>query len=470
MAKMKAFFVLAVFIQENMINGRKVAKFRDACTEEDCYTLDIKTTPEGNYATIRQNFNSSSTISEKRSEEVAASFVEFIYYAGNENILIFQIFDASGSPVKLGEISYEVKYINKTKLFENLQCSEAESASDIKPSCAPDLIDMNPPFSTCDDHDSLEDTGSFQKSVTLDLRNVSHPSPYYKIVWKQMDASDCETVDYTEDFGVEFDDERETESQYQSNQTSEEDTLVEFEGSSGKEVFLVNESIPFVEIQNAEIEDLEIQNSLNQEMILVNNDNIEDNIEKIEELETKEKQAIENLEFESELNQNLTEANYELEEENHDQNNRNYDYISWNSDRIAGLERETKQLKKEMKKDEIPFAEITEKLEQIEANEAKKDIAILDEELNKELIKSDEFTILVIAKNLVLYAIVVASLMTMVTIVYAVVRKMHVLKWKRDLNILLNSDEEQLIPEEKSQKSPKNFIQTDRTAVFTAVD
>ena len=47
---------------------------------------------------------------------------------------------------------------------------------------------------------------------------------------------------------------------------------------------------------------------------------------------------------------------------------------------------------------------------------------------------------------------------------------MHVLKWKRDLNILLNSDEEQLIPEEKSQKSPKNFIQTDRTAVFTAVD
>ena len=30
--------------------------------------------------------------------------MEFIYYAGNENILIFQIFDASGSPVKLGEI------------------------------------------------------------------------------------------------------------------------------------------------------------------------------------------------------------------------------------------------------------------------------------------------------------------------------------------------------------------------------
>ena len=41
----------------------------------------------------------------------------------------------------------------------------------------------------------------------------------------------CETVDYTEDFGVEFDDDGETESQYQSNQTSEEDTLVEFEGS-----------------------------------------------------------------------------------------------------------------------------------------------------------------------------------------------------------------------------------------------
>ena len=40
---------------------------------------------------------------------------------------------------------------------------------------------MNPSFSTCDDHDSLEDTGSFQKSVTLDLRNVSHPSPYYKV-------------------------------------------------------------------------------------------------------------------------------------------------------------------------------------------------------------------------------------------------------------------------------------------------
>ena len=33
-------------------------------------------------------------------------------------------------------------------------------------------------------------------------------------------------------------------------------------------------------------------------MILVNNDNIEDNKEKIEELETKEKEAIENLEFE----------------------------------------------------------------------------------------------------------------------------------------------------------------------------
>ena len=32
-----------------------------------------------------------------------------------------------------------------------------------------------------------------------------------------------------------------------------------------------------------------------------------------------------------------------------------------------------KQLKKELKKDEIPFAEITEKLEQIEANEAKKE-------------------------------------------------------------------------------------------------
>ena len=33
----------------------------------------------------------------------------------------------------------------------------------------------------------------------------------------------------------------------------------------------------------------------------------------------------------------------------------------------------------------------------------------MDEELNKELIKSDEFTILVIAKNLVLYAIVVRN-------------------------------------------------------------
>ena len=33
-------------------------------------------------------------------------------------------------------------------------------------------------------------------------------------------------------------------------------------------------------------------------MILVNNDNIEENKEKIEELETKEKEAIENLEFE----------------------------------------------------------------------------------------------------------------------------------------------------------------------------
>ena len=61
----------------------------------------------------------------------------------------------------------------------------------------------------------------------------------------------------------------------------------------------------------------------------------------------------------------------------------------------------------------------------------------MDEKL---LIESDEFTILAIAKNLVLYAIVVrnlkiflifiknfifqvASLMTMATIVYAVVRK-----------------------------------------------
>ena len=48
------------------------------------------------------------------------------------------------------------------------------------------------------------------------------------------------------------------------------------------------------------------QNSLNQEMILVNNENIEDNKEKIEILETKEKEAIENLQFEvlSGLNRN----------------------------------------------------------------------------------------------------------------------------------------------------------------------
>lgn len=72
-------YIIFSFLEENMINGRKVAKFRDSCTGEECYTLDIKTTVQGNYATIRQNFNSSSTISEKRSEEVAASFVRQFY-------------------------------------------------------------------------------------------------------------------------------------------------------------------------------------------------------------------------------------------------------------------------------------------------------------------------------------------------------------------------------------------------------
>ena len=36
--------------------------------------------------------------------------------------------------------SYEIKYINKPKVDENLPCSEIESVSDMKLSCTPDRV------------------------------------------------------------------------------------------------------------------------------------------------------------------------------------------------------------------------------------------------------------------------------------------------------------------------------------------